>query len=115
MKTQLFFISLIIVALVPSALATTVSFEDGSGFGPSSFNVIAIYPNASTGYIGSYNTSSNLDLDPNNSYIIRLTPDRIDYFRNPLLALQNASQYTTGNWVPLIVIIILIAVLVFKK
>ena len=115
MKTQLFFIVFLIGALVPSVFATTVSFEDGSGFGPSSFSVIAIYPNATTGFIGSYNTSSNLDLDPNNSYILRLTPDRTDYFRNPLLFLQNSSSFLSGNLIPIIVIVFLIGVLVLKK
>jgi hypothetical protein len=109
MKPSTLLISLaLFLALVSPALATSLSFEDGSAAGPADFNILALYPNGTSGVIGLYNTSSSsINLDPNNSYVLRLTPSRIDYVKNPSLIIQDGSSYITSqNLVALIIIII---------
>jgi hypothetical protein len=107
MKTPFFLFLLTISFLISPAIAVTLSFEDGSAAGPTDFNVYQIYPNGSSGLLGSWNsTSSQINLDPNSSYILRLTPSRVDYVKNPGLIIQNGASYITSeNLVALIILI----------
>jgi hypothetical protein len=87
-------------------------FEDGSMAGPQKVTLTVV----GTGTINeSYNTTSTITgLDPNSSYVVRISPMAgADYVRNPQAFLDDLVPYVSDNLIVLVVGCLVIGVLAF--
>jgi hypothetical protein len=103
---------LLIISCVPAVSAFDLIFEDGSMAGPQKVTLTVI----GVGTINqSYNTTSTITgLDPNSSYVVRISPMAgADYVRNPRAFLDDLVPYVSDNLLVLVVACFVIGVLAF--
>jgi hypothetical protein len=93
---------LLIISCVPAVSAFDLIFEDGSIAGPQKVTLTVI----GVGTINeTYNTTSTITgLDPNSSYVVRISPMAgADYVRNPQAFLDDLVPYVSDNLIVLVV------------
>jgi hypothetical protein len=103
---------LLIISCVPAASAFDLIFEDGSMAGPQKVTLTVI----GAGTINeTYNTTSTITgLDPNSSYVVRISPMAgADYVRNPQAFLDDLVPYVSDNLIVLVVGCFVIGALAF--
>jgi hypothetical protein len=101
---------LLIISCVPVVSAFDLIFEDGSMAGPQKVTLTVI----GAGTINeTYNTTSTITgLDPNSSYVVRISPMAgADYVRNPRAFLDDLVPYVSDNFVVIVVLCFAIGVL----
>jgi len=86
MKRALFLSIIFLLALVSVGAAqdVTISFSDLT---PSN-SKLEVYYAKNMSLLGIYNTTDTLTLDPNESYVFVLKPNRINFLENPETALD---------------------------
>jgi hypothetical protein len=103
---------LLIISCVPAVSAFDLIFEDGSMAGPQKVTLTEV----GIGTINtSYNTTSTITgLDPNSTYVIRISPSAgADYVRNPQAFLDDLVPYVSDNLIVLVVGCLVVGVLAF--
>jgi hypothetical protein len=103
---------LLIISCVPVVSAFDLIFEDGSMAGPQKVTLTVV----GVGTINeTYNTTSTITgLDPNSSYVVRISPMAgADYVRNPRAFLDDLVPYVSDNLLVLVVACFVIGVLAF--
>jgi hypothetical protein len=101
---------LLIISCVPAVSAFDLIFEDGSMAGPQKVTLTVV----GVGTINeTYNTTSTITgLDPNGSYVVRISPMAgADYVRNPQAFLDDLVPYVSDNLIVLVVGCFVIGVL----
>lgn len=88
--------------------ALSVKFTDQSMAGPQAVDIYSVV-NGTHLYTG--NTTSQFNIDE--SVIVHISPDRIDYVRNPAALIDRASDYISGNLLEIIIICIVLAIFFF--
>jgi hypothetical protein len=104
---------LLIISCVPAVSAFDLIFEDGSVAGPQKVTLTEV----GIGTINtSYNTTSTITgLDPNSSYVVRISPMAgADYVRNPQAFLDDLVPYVSDNLLVLVVGCFVVGVLLFR-
>lgn len=103
---------LLLIASMPAVSAFDLIFEDGSMAGPQKVTLSVL---GGAAINTSYNTTSTVTaLDPNNSYVIRISPMAgADYVRNPQAFLDALVPYVSDNLLVLVVACFVIGVLAF--
>jgi hypothetical protein len=119
MTTPFFNRSVLIIGLLlclclslPVVSAFDLIFEDGSVAGPQKITLTAVGIGTSN---VSYNTTSTITgLDPNNTYVVRISPMAgADYVRNPRAFLDELVPYLSDNFLVIVVVLFAIGVLAF--
>lgn len=104
---------LLIISCVPAVSAFDLIFEDGSVAGPQKVTLTEV----GIGTINtSYNTTSTITgLDPNSTYVIRISPSAgADYVRNPQAFLDVLVLYVSDNLLVLVVGCFVVGALLFR-
>lgn len=103
---------LLLIASMPAVSAFDLIFEDGSMAGPQKITLSVL---GGAAINTSYNTTSTITgLDPNSSYVVRISPMAgADYVRNPRAFLDDLVPYVSDNLLVLVVACFVIGVLAF--
>jgi len=103
---------LLLIASMPAVSAFDLIFEDGSMAGPQKITLSVL---GGAAINTSYNTTSTITgLDPNSSYVVRISPMAgADYVRNPRAFLDDLVPYVSDNLVVIVILCFTIGVLAF--
>ena len=112
MKPKLLLIALmalILLCAIPAQAGNlTITMSNPGGIALR--DIVVYFPNGTM--YGYYNSSSVIDLDTNSSYLFALKPMKTNVFEDPLEALNDGFDYVETNWIPLAIVITLIAILI---
>lgn len=108
MKTKRIMILLIILSVLLMVIpinAQTISMANPDNIGQRDIQVF--YPNGS--FVGLYNTTSVITINPNESYVFMLKPQLSNPLDNPGSFLTNTFAFFETNIIALLIIIFLAA------
>jgi hypothetical protein len=108
----LLFLWIGIVFLLSPAQAQTISMTNPQGVGERDIQVF--YAVNGTLY-GSYNTTSIITLDQNQSYVFMLKPQSANPLNDPGAFLTDILTFAQTNVIPLVIIIFLIALFLGRR
>ena len=106
-KNLIFLCLLLLGCVVAPGSALSIKFTDQSMAGTQNLDVYSVV-NGTHLYTG--NTSSQFNVDE--SVIVHISPDRVDYIRNPTAFLENAKFWISDNILEIIVLCIAVAIIV---
>lgn len=120
MKTPLFKnpliaagLCILLITSIPAVSAFDLIFEDGSMAGPQKITLSVL---GGAAINTSYNTTSTITaLDPNSSYVVRISPMAgADYVRNPQAFLDDLVLYVSDNLLVIVVMCFVIGALALR-
>jgi hypothetical protein len=105
-------LALVVLSLAPvQAGNITITMSNPGGIAIR--DIVVYFPNGTM--YGYYNSSSVIDLDTNSSYLFALKPLKTNALEDPQDAMQDGFDYVTTNWIPLVLVVTLIAILLFRR
>ena len=105
-KTLIFLCLLFLGCIIAPGSALSIKFTDQSMAGTQNLDVYSVV-NGTHLYTG--NTSSQFNIDE--SVVVHISPDRIDYIRNPTAFLENSKVWISDNILELLVLLVAAGIL----
>jgi hypothetical protein len=104
---------LLLLVVIPSVSAFSISFADKTLSGSSDF---LVYDSTGTLINSTWNTTtSGISLDPNESYYFIMEPAKSQLLDDPYSLLDTVVQYAQNNAFPIVLLIIFAAVLLGRR
>ena len=95
---------------ISPCLALSVGFTDQSMAGPQKIDVYSVVNGT---HLYTLNTTSQFNTDE--SVIIHISPDRIDYIRNPTAFLDNTVEFVSDNILEIMILCFILGFLLTRR